>query len=166
VSDAPAGSFDEVFRALRGRVFAICYGMIGDADEAEDATQETFIIVHRALASFRGEAALATWVTRIALRVAARARRRRGTAVALTPEHAADLAHSPSPDAIEQRDEVARVRSALAELSPDHRAVISLFAVDGLSHQEIADALGVPLGTVWSRLHLARKQLRKILGSD
>jgi RNA polymerase sigma-70 factor (ECF subfamily) len=155
-------SFDELFRELRGRVLAVCFQMTGDIAEAEDATQETFIIVHRALPGFRGEAAPATWVTRIALRVAARSRkrRRRRGGVSLAREHAEDLAASPDPDALEQRDEVARVRAALAALSPDHRAVISLFAIDGLSHAEIADVLGIPEGTVWSRLHLARKKLR------
>jgi RNA polymerase sigma-70 factor (ECF subfamily) len=161
----PAPAFEDLFRALRARVLAICFQMCGDLAEAEDATQETFIIVHRALPKFRGEAAPATWVTRIALRVAARARKRRRRGGApLAIEHAADLAASPDPDHVEARDEVARVRAALADLSPDHQAVLSLFAIEGLSHDEIADVLGVPVGTIWSRLHAARKRLRAKLG--
>lgn len=155
-------SFDELFRTLRGRALAVCFEMTGDMADAEDATQETFIIVHRALPRFRGEAAPATWVYRIALRVAARARkrRRRRAGLPLAREHAEDLAASPDPDHVQAKDEVLRVRAALADLSPDHRAVISLFAIDGLSHEEIAEVLGVPVGTVWSRLHAARKKLK------
>jgi RNA polymerase sigma-70 factor (ECF subfamily) len=113
------------------------------------------------LASFRGEARLSTWVYRIAIRAALRVRARRAPTEPITDEPAAPRGPNPG-EAQEQRD---RLLAGLAALSTDHRIVLALFAVDGLSHGEIAETLGIPEGTVWSRLHLARKRLRDLMAS-
>jgi RNA polymerase sigma-70 factor (ECF subfamily) len=157
---ARAEAFDHLFRALREPVLALCLHLAGRRADAEDALQETFLAVHRALPRFRGEARLSTWVYRIAVRAALRARARRREGPAVDPETpggggAADL---------EARVEARRLQGAMARLPAEHRVVLSLFALEGLSHRHIAEVLGVPEGTVWSRLHGARKRLAGELG--
>jgi RNA polymerase sigma-70 factor, ECF subfamily len=158
--DASEHAFREVFLALRENVFALCLHLTGNRTEAEDALQEVFWAVHRGLRGFRGESRLSTWVHRIAIHTALRTRARRRPMIA---QEASTVSASPE-DLAARREDIDRVRYALDRLSSEHRTVLSLFAIDGLSHQEIADILGVPKGTVWSRLHLARTRLREEMG--
>ena len=153
-------TFELVFRVMREPLFSLCVHLTRDRAEAEDALQETFLAVHRGLAGFRGDARLSTWIWRIAIRAALRARARRGSAEPLDSEPAAPQHRNPAI----VRDERDRLQAGLAALSADHRVVIALFAIEGLSHKEIAELLGVPEGTIWSRLHLARKRLAEALG--
>jgi RNA polymerase sigma-70 factor (ECF subfamily) len=149
----------EIFRLFRDPALTLCVHVIGDRAEAEDVVQQVFLSVHRALPLFRGESRLSTWIYRIALRaaVAARTRRRQG-------EPLDESLPGPSAEReLHVRDEARRVAAAMNLLSVQHRAVLSLFAIDGLSHQEIADVLGIPEGTVWSRLSVARKKLHEEL---
>lgn len=153
-------AFEALFRALREPVLALCLHLAGRRADAEDALQETFLAVHRALPRFRGEARLSTWVYRIAVRAALRVRARRRDGPAVDPETpggggAADL---------EARLEARRLQEAMARLPVEHRLVLSLFALEGLSHRHIAEVLGVPEGTVWSRLHAARRRLSEEMG--
>lgn len=164
-TQAPAAgreaAFAEIFATYRGRVFGLCRHILSTPADAEDATQETFLALHRALPAFRGDAALATYIHRIAIRVAFRYRSR-------NPRGAgplAEVAAPPASDPFAARDEQDHVWHALAQLSVEHRAVLGLFAVEGLGHAEIAEVLGVPEGTVWSRLHLARKRLAHLLST-
>lgn len=152
-------AFDALFRALRKPVLALCLHLTGRRDDAEDALQETFLSVHRALPRFRAEARVSTWVYRIALRAALRVRARRPE----PREPETEPAHDGEP-AMAARLEARRLAAALGRLPAEQRAVISLFAVEGLTHREIAEVLGVPEGTVWSRLHAARKRLAAELG--
>lgn len=158
---APEAAITELVRALRGPVFALCLHLARDRGEAEDATQETFLAVHRGLAGFRQEARLSTWVYRIAIRMAGKVRARRASAE--VPESLPDPAPGPERSAA-ARLEVRRLLAALEQLPAEQRVVLALFAVDGLGHAQIAEVLGVPEGTVWSRLHGARKRLAALLG--
>lgn len=158
-------AFEQIFRELRAQVFALCLHLTGGRAEAEDALQECFLSVYQAIGSFRGEARLATWVYRIAVRSAlsVKARRReRGHA----PIEAASGTPAPGDDPEAQaatRQDVGRFLDALARLPEEHRVVLSLFAVEGLDHAQIAEIVGVPPGTVWSRLHNARKRLGALM---
>lgn len=156
-------AFEELFTSLREKVFALALHATGSQADAEDATQETFLAVHRALPSFRGESLASTWVYRIALRAALRVRARRPKPAGGDPESARereDQAGADAEAALFAREDARRLAGAWGRLTGEHRAVLSLFAIDGLSHREIADVLGVPVGTVWSRLHAARKTLQ------
>lgn len=153
-------AFDELFAALSEQVFAVCLHVTGNAADADDALQETFLAVHSALAKFRGESRISTWVHRIAIRAAIRVRARRRPA---DDVHAVDPP-SRAPDPVLAGELAERVAAAMERLSAEHRVVISLFAVDELKHAEIAEILGIPEGTVWSRLHAARKALAAHLG--
>jgi RNA polymerase sigma-70 factor (ECF subfamily) len=149
-------AFEQIFHVHRGRVFALCQRLCGNRALAEDAFQETFLDVYRGLRGFRGEAQLGTWIYRIAMRTALRLRAR--TPAPVEPE--AEPADGTAPlDALDARARARRVQAAIDALPAEQRTVIALFAVDGLSHGEIAEILGVPEGTVWSRLHKARKAI-------
>jgi RNA polymerase sigma-70 factor (ECF subfamily) len=144
-----------LFRELREPIHSLCMHLTGRRADAEDAVQEVFVAVHRGLPGFHGASRLTTWIYRIALRAALHARARRQDGEPLDPE-------TPGGDGeadMAARDEARRVASAVDRLPAGPRAVLSLFAVDGLSHREIADILGIPEGTVWSRLHAARRML-------
>jgi RNA polymerase sigma factor (sigma-70 family) len=154
-------TFDTVFAELRAPVFKLCFRMLGSRHEAEDALQETFLAVHRGLSGFRGDATVKTWVYRIALRSALKVRADRETA-SRTLDESLEKSVVPEP-ALEAREEAGRLQAALASLSAEHRAVLALSALDGASHQEIAEVLGIPAGTVGSRLHNARKRLMDIV---
>lgn len=156
-SAAREGRVAALYADHRAQVFALCLHVTGSRAEAEDALQDTFLAVHRGLGSFRGDAAPSTWIFRIALRAAlgVRAQRRRGE-----PLPAQTANPSPAPDAqAESRIRAGRLLDAMDSLSAEHRAVLSLFAVEGLRHSEIAAVLDIPVGTVWSRLHMARRCL-------
>ena len=157
---APTTAFDALYRAEREKVLALCLHVTGRRADAEDAAQETFLAVHRALRFFRGDAAVSTWVYRIALRAALRVTARRRPTEPVDPE-----TPGANGDAeVASRAEARRILDALGRLSAEHRMVLALFGLEGLGHRAIAEVLGVPEGTVWSRLHLARKRLASDLG--
>ncbi len=160
---ARAAEDGALYAALRAPIFSLCLHLTQDRADAEDALQDTFLAVHRALKDFRGEAELKTWVYRIAIRsaLARRARSRRHAGEELSP--ATEDPHPGVEASVAARLEAERLRDAMGRLSAEHRAVLSLFALDGLSHREIAEVLGIKEGTVWSRLHLARKKLGELL---
>jgi RNA polymerase sigma-70 factor (ECF subfamily) len=165
-----AASESEKQRAVRAvlehfhaPVFRLCLHLTGNRADAEDALQETLLALHRALPGFRAESQLSTWVYRITLRVALHVRARQPRDTSPLEEEAQALRFpdgSVPPDRLAAaRQESTRLLQAMSRLSAEHRAVLSLFALEGLSHAQIASVLGIPEGTVWSRLHLARKKL-------
>ncbi len=158
----PLPTFDAVFESMQRKVLGLCLHVVGERQEAEDALQEAFLAVYRGLPAFRGEAQLSTWVFRIALRAALRVRSRRPP---LAIEQNFEPASERPEQVLEARDEARRLERAMSRLPAEQRTVLALFAVDGLGHREIAEVLGVPEGTVWSRLHLARKRLAAELAS-
>lgn len=160
MSSARAPAFDALYRAERERVLALCLHVTGRRADAEDALQETFLAVHRGLRLFRGDATPSTWVYRIALRAALRVKARRRPAEPVDPE----TPGASGEEEIASRAEARRIADALGRLSVEHRTVLALFALEGLGHRAIAEVLGVPEGTVWSRLHAARRRLAAELG--
>ena len=149
--------------AYQHRVFGVALRMLGDAGEAQEVAQEAFIRAHRALGDFRGDAKLSTWLyaitSRLCLsRLASAERRlaRRGEETLLRLSDA-----SPRPDAVLERSELeAALQRAIAELPEDRRIVVVLRDLEGLSYEEIAQVLDLELGTVRSRLHRARTDLK------
>jgi RNA polymerase sigma-70 factor (ECF subfamily) len=155
-------------------VFQLALHLLGDAQEAMDLSQEVFLRVFRTLPQFRGQSSLRTWIYRIVLNQASNRqrwwrRRFRSHQVALD-EHVANHGELPEsrsfamPDRVLQQNETAaRVWGALSELPFDQRAAIVLREIDGLSYEEIAESLGIAVGTVKSRLARARLNLRGVL---
>lgn len=156
----------EAFSALVLRFQDIVYNIIhqrlGDADAALDAAQETFVNAYSGIATFRGEASFKSWLLAIALREAEnqrRKKRRQLPAGALNGVDPHD--HQPGPDhGASSEDDAALVRRALQDADEDDARLILLRDLENLSYLEIAEALGVPVGTVKSGLSRARARLR------
>jgi RNA polymerase sigma-70 factor (ECF subfamily) len=152
-------------------VYTLALHLLGDRDEALDLSQEVFLRVFRTIHSFRGHSALKTWIYRIVINQARNRqrfwrRRRRADQVSLD-QHVAEHGElkqpgdGASPDRALARKELAsRLWAALNDLPFDHRTVVVLREIDGLSYDEIAYSLGVAVGTVKSRLTRARQALR------
>ena len=138
---------------------------VRDAD-LEDVLQEVFVVVHQRLATFDGTSKMTTWLFGISLRVASAYRRRgfrrKETCVAEPPEDRER--HSTSPeDAMAAAQTRQRLSDLLDELDLEKRAVFVMFEIDELPCEEIAQIVGVPVGTIYSRLHSARKDFQKAL---
>lgn len=149
-------AFAELVRMIGPPLLALCISVTGSRADAEDALQDTLCTVAKGLSRFRGEARLYTWCHRIAIRAAIRvkARNRAGVADPTVP--------GATTDPHDERDAARHVLAGMAHLTVEQRAVFTLF-VGGHSQQQIAEILGVPTGTVWSRLHASRKRLREVL---
>ncbi len=166
-------AFNQLVRLYEGRIYNLCYRMLGDADAAADVSQETFISAYRNLHRFRG-GVFRAWLFRIATNAcydALRVRKRR-PAVSLNalsePDEdgpAFDLpASGESPDEVVLRHELSEaIRQGLARLPEDQRIVVILSDIQGLAYEEIAEVTGTNLGTIKSRLSRARARLRDIL---
>ncbi|HWQ13292.1 MAG TPA: sigma-70 family RNA polymerase sigma factor [Roseiflexaceae bacterium] len=166
-------SFNALVRLYEGRVYNLCYRMLGDADSAADAAQDTFLSAYRNLRSFRG-GSLRSWLLRIATNAcydALRARKRRPTVSLETasddedetsPLQVADPAESPDDFAL-RRELAGAIQRGLATLPEDQRAVLILSDIEGLSYEEIAQVTGANLGTIKSRLSRGRARLRDVL---
>lgn len=127
----------------------------------DDVYQEVFLVVHRRLDSFEGQAALTTWLFEVCFRVVAGYRRRAHfRREHLVPDMASVTAIAPpscSPERqLQKREAAARVERILSQLKLEHREVFTLFELEGLSCSEIGEQVGIPVGTVYSRLHRAR----------
>ena len=158
-----ARAFEELVASHQHRVFGVALRMLGGAAEAEEVAQEAFLRAHRSLGEFRGDAKLSTWlytiVSRLCLnRLASGDRRavRHGEEVLL---RVADQGAGPEVHA-ERGELEGALHRAIAELPEERRVVIVLRDLEGLSYEEIALALGLELGTVRSRLHRARMDLK------
>jgi RNA polymerase sigma-70 factor (ECF subfamily) len=161
-------AFGQLVDRYEGAVAATAIAMLGRGADAEDVGQETFVNFHRALAQFRGDSNLKTYLVRIAMNLSLNAlKRRRRHALRFFSRDArdADLPDVAAPagaddDAPERQ---AMVQRAIARLSPKHKPVVVLRMMQGLSTRETAEALGVPEGTVLSRLARAMKELEATL---
>ena len=166
--DGDDHAFRELVERYQGRVAATVIGMLGPGPDAEDVGQETFIRFHAALGRFRGEAALGTYLTRIAINLSLNASKSRQKARwrfwSLDSDD--DPAPAPVTDGAalqDQADTRAEVQAAVQQLKPDHRAVVVLRMIQGYSTRETAEALGLPEGTVLSRLSRGMANLKRIL---
>ena len=166
-------AFEPLVEKYRQRVWRLAYNVLRDREDAGDAAQEAFVRAWQALGSFKGESAFYTWLFRITMNVAHdRLRQRAASGRAFGAERVSEdemerviVDHETTPDdAAARREQRTRIAHALQALPPHHRAIIMLSDVEGLSYREIAEVLDVPMGTVMSRLHNARKRLREILG--
>ena len=156
-------AFEELVTAFQHRVFGVALRMLGSRAEAEEAAQEVFLRAHRGLASFRGDSKLSTWLYAITSRACLtrlasserRIHRDSDDVLDRLPDGHADPAAR-----VERRELEAALHRAIGELGEDRRIVIVLRDLEGLSYEEIAEALALELGTVRSRLHRARSEPR------
>jgi RNA polymerase sigma-70 factor (ECF subfamily) len=159
-------AFEELVRAQQHRVYGLALRMLGNAAEAQDVAQEVFLRAHRGLAAFRGDARLSTWLYAIASRLCLS--RLGGSERRLTRHGEETLARlvdaGPGPDqALEQGELEEALHRAIAELPEERRIVVVLRDVEGLAYEAIAEVLELPVGTIRSRLHRARLDLKEKL---
>jgi RNA polymerase sigma-70 factor (ECF subfamily) len=159
-------AFEELVRGHQHRVFGLALRMLGNPADAQDVAQEVFLRAHRALAAFRGEARLSTWLHTIASRLCLT---RLGAGERRFERHGEETlarltGSEPGPDrTLEQGELDEALHRAIAELPDERRIVVILRDVEGLAYEEIAQALDLPVGTVRSRLHRARLDLKEKL---
>lgn len=142
-------------------VFAVVRRLAGDEQLAEDLSQDVWIRAFDRLDQFRGDSGFGTWIHRIARNMALSHLRRRKRRPDVEGEAAPGSSSPPPEDAVISRR---MLEEALERLPPGYREVLVLHDVEGMTHEEIADSLGVAVGTSKSQLHKARARMRKLLG--
>jgi len=160
-----AAAFKEMVDQFSDELFGLAYSLTGNAADAEDVLQQTFLGAFRRIGSFEGRSSIKTWLVRIVANQASKARRSRRIRRAVPiDERLATLDGAPAPhvSSSEARiDSRLDLTAMLEQLSPEHREVLVLREVQGMSYEEISKALKLPRGTVESRLFRARQDLRR-----
>jgi RNA polymerase sigma-70 factor, ECF subfamily len=164
-------AFGRLVLRYQDRLYNTVFHIVGHAEDAADIVQETFVQAFLKLKSFQRRSEFYTWLYRIALNAAVSERRRRRPTVSLDAmKSAADVeptSDSDGPSELwEQKERCGVVRAAIAALDEEFRTVLVLREIDGRCYEEIAAILDVPVGTVRSRLHRARVQLKEKLNKN
>jgi RNA polymerase sigma-70 factor (ECF subfamily) len=162
-------AFEELFRKHRRLVYGLSLRMTQDVAEAEDITQEVFVLLFRKVGGFRGEANFTTWlhrltVNQVLMRFRKNKARREDSLEDDEGQPREPAAGSAAPRSAQLVDRIA-LESAIAQLPPGYRAAFILHDIEGHDHEEVARLLGCAVGTSKSQLHKARTKLRKILAS-
>ncbi len=169
-------AFEQLVTRYRTRVFSMIYNMVHNEQDAWDLAQDSFVKAWKSIPRFRGRSSFYTWIYRIVTNVTIdwlRKKQVKGSGAEFDDSialKAVDPASRTVPKAdalpyerMEQSEIRARIDESIAQLSPEHRAVILMKEVEGLQYHEIAEALGCSIGTVMSRLFYARKKLQNLL---
>ena len=174
-ADGDGDAFSRIVTELEKPVYRLAFAIVGNREDAEDVSQETFLKLFRTLGTFRGDASVSTYVLTIAKNTALDELRRRknrpADSMTLETEDGEDRqAEIADPDpysdpakSYAQKERIAGVRQAIADLPGDHRVILTLRDMEGRSYEEIADILGLTDGTVKSRLFRARQALKALL---
>jgi len=179
VREGDTGAFGRLVTRHQDRVLNTCWRICGNAEDAQDLAQETFLNALQAIGSFQRKSRFYTWLFRIAVNVSISYRRRRAKRIALSlhgrdgawrsDHQAAKLVGRVSSEAddpparLSAQETERRLLQSLEQLDDDHRAVVVLRDIEGMDYHQIAEILEVPAGTVKSRLHRARMDLRERL---
>jgi RNA polymerase sigma-70 factor, ECF subfamily len=169
-------AFDELVVRYRTRIYGMIYNMVHNEQDAWDLAQDSFVKAWNSIKRFRGQSSFYTWIYRIVMNVTIdwlRKKQVKGAgaefddAIQLKEIEPASKT-VPKPDALpyermEQSEIRAQIDNAIAQLSPEHRAVILMKEIEDMQYHEIAEALGCSIGTVMSRLFYARKKLQNLL---
>jgi len=160
-------AFTELVERYKDLVFALVSRSGTRRERVEDVAQEVFLRIHRGLPYFRGEAKLATWIFRIVLNLLSHEAAAR-QASREQPLDEAVAAREPrvidrGPSDLELRD---RLEKALARLTPQYRVLVAGHYLQDVKYEELAEALNIPIGTVKTHLHRAKKQLRALLETE
>ena len=168
-------AFGGLVLRYQDRLFNTVFRLVDNPEDARDVVQESFLNAYTSLSAFKGDSLFFTWLYRIAVNTAISLKRKQKSALRLIatskdtgmvvepqdPSEASQPGH-----ALEQAEEERRIHRALQRLSPEHRSVLVLKDMEGMKYEEMAEVLQVPVGTIRSRLHRARLELREILLRD
>ena len=156
-------------QAHEGRMYAVAFRMCGNREDAQDCLQEAMIRIYRAMNTFKGQSSFSTWVYRITMNSCLDELRRRKSRQASSLDAMLEVGFSPSdeddtPERYSLREEQKRaLERAISELPDDMRSAVVLRDIQGLSYEEIAEALSTNVGTIKSRISRGRERLRQIL---
>ena len=166
-------AFGELVRRYQDRLYNTVHRLVANAEDAQDVVQDAFLHAYQSLGSFKGDSQFFTWLYRIAVNTAISLRRKQRVVHTIRAGRDGgegeplDASEFSRPEhALEKAEQERRVQNALQRLSPEHRTVLVLKDIDGQKYETMADILGVPVGTIRSRLHRARLELREILERD
>ena len=164
-------AFGELVRRYQDRLYNTVYRLVDNAEDAQDVVQDAFLNAYQSLGSFKGDSQFFTWLYRIAVNTAISLKRKQRLAVTsravrtgtgdLEPLDASEV--SRPEHALEKAEQERRIQNALNRLSVEHRTVLLLKDIEGQKYETMAEILQVPIGTVRSRLHRARLELRELL---
>lgn len=155
-------AFEQIYREHVRRVYALCLRTCGDASRAEELTQDVFVHTWEVIESFRGKSAFSSWLHRLTVNVVLsdfRSEKRRTSRVMGTD----DLEPFDRTDDAVELGGVIDLEDAISRLPPQARLIFVLHDIEGYRHEEIAELLGVAIGTSKAQLHRARKLLREVL---
>jgi len=171
-------SFEQLIENYQDKILNYCYRMLGNRSDAEDATQEVFVKVFRFISSFTGQSSFSTWLYKVASNVCMdflrKHKRSDRQTVSLNQTNAEgeefvlnieDETYAPY-QAVQQTEAHRALHNALNQMKPEHRSVIVLREIEGLSYEEIARITGAAEGTIKSRINRARQILQKLLEKD
>jgi RNA polymerase sigma-70 factor (ECF subfamily) len=166
-------AFGELVSRYHARLYNAAVRLVDNPEDAADVVQDAFLNAYQSLHSFKGDAEFFTWLYRIAFNTAISLKRKKRAVVSLDrggPEGHLDP-DDPSEyvrpgAALERTEDETRLHEAMARLSQEHKEVLVLKDIEGMKYEEIAEVLGVPIGTIRSRLHRARLELRDLLGPE
>ena len=165
-------AFGELVHRYQDRLFNTVFRLVDSAEDAQDVVQEAFLHAYQSLDRFKGESQFFTWLYRIAVNSAISLKRKQRIVVSLHVDREGqggvpephDVSELSQPHlALERADEERRIQAALNRLSPEHRAVLILKDLEDQKYETMAEILQVPIGTIRSRLHRARLELREVL---
>ncbi|MBA4062793.1 MAG: RNA polymerase subunit sigma [Isosphaera sp.] len=164
-------AFGELVTRYQARLYNAAIRLVDGPEDAADVVQDAFLSAFQSLHSFKGDAEFFTWLYRIAFNTAISLKRKKRAAVSLDAGRADGRIDPDDPSeyvkpgaGLERTEDERRLHEAIARLSHEHREVLVLKDLDGLKYEDIAEVLGVPIGTIRSRLHRARLELRELLG--
>ena len=164
-------AFGILVQRYQDRLFNTVYRLVDNTEDAQDVVQDAFLNAYQSLESFKGDSLFFTWLYRIAVNTAISLKRKHRVLLRLDGGPNGESAIEPlDPSetsrpghALEQAEQEKRVREALSRLSTEHRTVLVMKDMDGQKYETMAEILEVPIGTIRSRLHRARMELREVL---
>ncbi len=163
-------AFGELVTRYQARLYNAAVRLVDSPDDAADVVQDAFLNAYQSLHAFKGDAEFFTWLYRIAFNGAISLKRKKRPTASLDaadgdhgyePPDPSDLARTGH--ALERSEEDEQLYAAIARMTPEHREVLTMKDLDGLRYEEMAELLAVPIGTIRSRLHRARLELRNLL---
>src|SRR5438094_7146493 len=167
-------AFGVLVRRYQDRLYSTAFRLVGNAEDAQDVVQDAFLNAYQSLDGFKGDSLFFTWLYRIAVNTAISLRRKQRVAISLDASR--NGAHQLDPldpseqsrpgYALEQAEQQRRIQHALSRLSPEHRTVLVMKDMEGQKYETMAEVLQVPIGTIRSRLHRARLELRQLLEQE
>jgi RNA polymerase sigma-70 factor, ECF subfamily len=169
-----AAAFGVLVRRYQDRLFNTVIRLVDNPEDAHDVVQEAFLNAYQSLDGFKGDSLFFTWLYRIAVNTAISMRRKQRVSLSIDTNRNGEQRIDPlDPSeqsrpghALEQAEQERRIQHALSRLSPEHRAVLVMKDMEGQKYENMAEVLQVPIGTIRSRLHRARLELRQLLEQD